>query len=707
MPTDPVCGMFVPEGTDLRATVDGQEYYFCSKSCLNKFASPESEKKKLRARLVVGWSLSIPIILISYLYGQITSAPYFLRDIILLALATPVQFYSGFGFYQGAYHALRSRYGNMDLLIIIGSTTAFIFSAYSTFIRTTQYGGNVYFDASAFIITLILTGSYIEEKTKLRANRSANKLLSLIPSTSHLLAPDGNAVDRETESLAPGDLILVKPGERFPVDGLVREGKSEVDESMITGEQEPRVVSSGDKVFSGTLNLNGALCVSVLRVGRNSTVGQIFDLISKAIAGRSRVQRLADVFSSLFIPVVLTVAVASSIFWYFYLSSIGYPQSIEIAILAFVSVVVISCPCAIGLAGPITLLIASSSAAEHGTIIKNSGALDRLSRTTIVIFDKTGTLTEEFPTIEEILPASGVDKNYLMEQAASVEVNSNHPIAKAIVKAAQESGVQIRQAQDILETPGVGIAGKVDGRAVEIHRARSERGSTIAVEIDHREIGKITLSYGIRGNAYAVVRELASLGILSAMVTGDSEIEASRVAAEIGIKDVHAGASPAEKADIVRKYQEDGHFVLFVGDGINDSGALQTADVGIVVGSGSDVAKEYGDIVLLNNDLSLIIYAIILGKAAINKIKQNIAWAVGYNAVLIPVAAGITVPLTGLSIFSVLPIMAALAMGLSSSSVVSNSMLLHRKIISRWDHERTSMINRLEYQPGERQEASL
>ncbi|HLH85986.1 MAG TPA: heavy metal translocating P-type ATPase [Thermoplasmataceae archaeon] len=683
MPTDPVCGMYVPDDTDLKITVEGQTYYFCSESCLNKFTSPEAEKKRLKRRLIAGWAFSIPIIIITYVLLPSSGFSEFQKNMLLLLLSAPVQFYSGFGFYEGAYHALRNRAGNMDLLIVLGSTTAFVYSTYVTFFHPIGLGNQVYFDASSFIITLILTGSFIEEKTKVRANYAASRLLSLIPPVAHL-STDQGVEDVGSDELKPGDNVVIRAGERIPADCTVVEGESEVDESAITGEQEPVLKSAGDEVYSGTVNLNGVLRARVNRSGRNSTVGQIFDLIQRAISGRTKIQRVADVFSSAFVPVVLAAGIATGLFWFFYLSSVRYPDPLEISILAFVSVIVISCPCAIGLAGPISLLIASSTAASNGLIIKNASALGRISKATLVVFDKTGTLTEGIPSVSGIEASEGFDQDKVLEVAASVEAQSNHPIAKSILLAARNRNIRVKQAEGVSEQPGKGISGIVSGRRIEIHRTASDDTPSVAVEQDGRVIGRILLSYGVRNEAGSVVRSLTADGINVAIVTGDREYEAQRVAKLLGINDVHANSSPSEKAKIIADYQERGHFVIFVGDGINDSVAMQTADVGIVIGSGSDVAKEYGDILMLNDDLRLILLALVIGRATLRKIKQNIGWAVGYNAALIPVAAGIIVPLFGLSVFSVLPIFAALAMGMSSSSVVTNSILLGGRIRREW-----------------------
>jgi Cu2+-exporting ATPase/Cu+-exporting ATPase len=677
MPTDPVCGMFVPEDTDLKSVVDGQTYYFCSKTCQQKYSSPETEDRRLKRRLIVGWSLSIPVIVITYGFSH----SIFYLNYVLLILTLPVQFYSGYGFYEGSYHALKSRSANMDLLVSLGTLTAFVFSAYVTIARPSSIPpSEVYFDASSFIVTLILTGNFIENLTKVKANRAASKLIGTIPNNVHYISSLGDITDKKTDEIRPGDKILVKPGEVISVDGIIFEGKSEVDESMLTGEQEPILKFAGQVVASGTKNLNGVIRINVTRTGKDSTVSQIYELIQRAISGRVKVQRIADVFSSAFVPVVISSALVASLFWYFYLSSVGYPLALEIGILAFVSVVVIACPCAIGLAGPITLLIASNVSSENGIIMKNASALDRLSRATRAIFDKTGTLTESDPVVTGISVSPGGSEENVIALAASVESASNHPIARAIVALAENKKVPLFKATEIKEIPGVGITGSVNDKEIRVSRAKREGGSTVSVNVDNEERGLISLSYVIRKEAISAIKGLRSMGIRSSMITGDSMEEARRVGNQLGIDDIHAEVLPADKSEIIKKYQAAGDYVIFTGDGINDTVALETADVGIAMGSGTDIARESGDIILLKNDLNDVVYAKIIGKKTIGKVKQNIGWAFGYNTALIPVAGGVLVPLFGLSIYSFLPILSALAMGMSSTSVVLNSLLLRHNV---------------------------
>ena len=691
MPTDPVCGMFVPDSSDLTSLMDGHTLYFCSRACQQKYASPEIESLRLKRRLVIGWIFSLPIILINYLVPASLLIGSVSRDMMLFVLVLPVQFYSGTGFYEGAYHSIKSRMGNMDLLISLGTLTAFTFSTYITFFAGAIYGTGVYFDASAFIITLILSGNFIENITKEKANKSASKLLSLVPGTTHYINENGDVVDKNTGDIKEGDLVIVKPGESVPVDGIINDGKSEIDESMLTGEQEPVLREKGDEVSSGTLNINGTIWVKVSRVGRDSTVNKIYAMIQGAISGRAKVQRLADAFSMIFVPVVIVTSLISSLFWYLYLSMVGYGNPLEIAVLVFVSVIIIACPCAIGLAAPVTLLISSNQASESGIIIKNASALERLSKVNRAVFDKTGTLTEPEPIIVSIETSEGRTGDEVIGLAASVEAYSNHPIARAITAEAKARRISLQAVQTVTETPGAGISGKAGSDEIKISRAARKGGSAVSVNVNEENVGYINVSYKIRVGAKSIISQMKNLGITPVIITGDSIDAARQVGDELGIEEIHAEITPSGKAEIIKECQAKGDYVMFTGDGINDAVAMKTADVGVAMGSGTDIAMENGDIILLNNDLRLLLLTKIIGEKSTSKIRQNVGWAVGYNSILIPVAAGVLVPFLGLSIYSFLPILAALAMGMSSSSVVINSLNLRGGIKRSWDKAKISM----------------
>lgn len=674
MPTDPVCGMFVSEDSELYTDIDGKRYYFCSKSCMDRFKSPEIESRKLKRKLTVGWVFSIIIMTMMYFTSNFQY-----KDYILLLFAIPVQFYSGLNFYSGAAQSIKNKSSNMDLLITIGTLTAFCFSLFVTIFPDAIHGASVYYDASSFIITLILTGTFIENLSKRRANGSAVKLLELMPDRVHVIIND-KEVEKPRNEVDVGELILVKPGEIIPVDGVVRSGASEIDQSMITGEQDPVLVSKDSNIFSGSRNLNGALQVEVLKKSSDSTVNRIYDLIQGAISGRVKIQKVADTFASVFVPVVLSVGAASGLFWYFYLSSVSNGLDIEIAILAFVSVVVIACPCAIGLAGPITLLISSSVSSQNGIVVKNPSSIERMSKATTVLFDKTGTITESQPEILGIEPQLSVDSSELISIAASMERFSTHPVGKAIYSYAVRENISLQEVHDFMETPGTGVEGTINGIKFKVQRSKESGISSVLVKRGDEEIGNIKLSYSIRKTAKQAVSDLKGLGLKVGMVTGDSVNEAKRVGSLLGLDLIHAELKPEEKSKVISEYQERGEYVVFVGDGINDSIALETADAGFAMSTGSDIAKDTGDIILINDDLTNVPASIVISRDTVSKVRQNIGWAIGYNTVLIPVAAGVLVPFFSLSIYSFLPILSALAMGLSSTSVVMNSLLLKGKI---------------------------
>lgn len=672
MPTDPVCGMYVPDTSEITATQDARVYYFCSTTCRVKFQKPEEEKKREKVALTIAWGFTIPILLINYLltYGY--------KDYLMLALAIPVQFYSGLLFYRGAYQSLKMRSGNMDLLISIGTLTAFFFSLYITLFPASIPGSSAYFDASASIIAIILTGNYIQSLTEVRANAAANKLIERIPQRVHRVDDKGNVEDVKTDTLKEGDVILIKPGEVLPVDGTVSDGTTEIDESMLTGEAEPVMKLNGSRVTSGTINLNGAIRVRVDRTGKDTTISKMYILIKQAASGRLKIQKLADRFSAYFVPVVIAAAVVSAVVWFLYLSSIGSGMVYEITILSLVSVVIIACPCAIGLATPITLLISSNVSSSRSILLKNMSALDRLSKVNLVVLDKTGTLTESTPKVESMNIKQAAYNDLLLTYAASLEGYSNHPIARAITSYARDKQVRILQATDVEEKPGSGIRGVIEGKQVEVRRGAGR--NSVEVYIGGVSAGDMVLSYGLKTDADKVVRRFESIGIKTAMVTGDRKEEAERIGKILGIDDIHYEITPEKKAEIIREYQNRGLFVMYAGDGINDAIAIETADFGVAMAGGSDIAKESGDAVLLKDDLMLLYDIRVIASSTISKVKQNIIWAVGYNTVLIPIAGGVLVPLLGLGIYSFLPMLSAAAMGMSSVSVVLNSLTLRSSV---------------------------
>ena len=661
--------MHVSNRSKLTSNIDGETYYFCSSSCKIQFTEPEREQEILRRRLIVAWILAVPILLINYLLN----ISFLEKGILMLFLAIPIQFYSGIGFYSGAKMALLERSGNMDLLVSIGSTVAFIFSIIIIIFRNYFTGEPLFFDASSMIFTLILTGSYIESRTKSLATRSAESLKNLIPQTVTRLTSGKEEVIGSGDVLI-GDLLLIKPGNIIPVDGIIVSGISEVDNSIITGEQIPLQIGSGNHVNSGSINLNGVLTVRAEKIGKETTIMQIRSMIQRASMGHFKVQRMADLFSSIFIKIVFLVATASFIFWFLYLHAISSDYFITVPVLAFVSVIVIACPCAIGLAAPITLLISSSIASKNGIVIKNSSCLERLSKTDTIIFDKTGTLTSDLPSVtnyEDLYQIQNFDNRSIIY---SVESKSIHPIARAIVKYIENQNDPKIEIENFMELPGVGVEAEYKGHRIQVSRTRVQSKTSVSLFVDDIECARIYLEYEVRSSAVMEIEALKKLNKNLVILSGDSELESRRIGTLLGIQNIFSNLKPDEKQDIIQKYQSEGHFVTFLGDGINDSPSLETADVGIAMGSGSDIARETGDILLLNNDLRSMELILSIGTLSIKKIRENLFWAVGYNSLLIPLAAGILVPIFNLSVFFVMPVFAALAMGLSSSSVVLNSL---------------------------------
>lgn len=672
MPTDPICGMYVPDSSNLKIQQDEEVYYFCSTTCKIKFQEPEKERKSELIALIVAWTFSIPILVINYVFE------FQYHNYLMLILALPVQFYSGLHFYKGAYQAIKIHSGNMDLLVTIGTLTAFAFSTIVTLFPNILPIHAVYFDASVFIISIIMTGDYLQSLTETKANSAARKLLKNLPSTVHLITKDG-LKEVDASAVKKDDIILIKPGETIAVDGEIIEGQTEINESMLTGESEPVVKVKGSSVISGTQNINGVIKVKVEKAGKDSTISQMYSMIKKAATGKLKVQKMADVFSSYFVPVVITAAVISAIIWFVVLTAGNSALVYDITILSFVSVIVIACPCAIGLATPITLLIASNISSSKYILLKNVNAFDRLSKVNIVILDKTGTLTDPKPELKDIIPVKkAYNSAFILKYAASLEQYSNHPIAKAITAHASNKKINLFEVSNIEEKPGEGVYGVINGEVVSVRRAKEK--NTIGVYINDSLLGEITLSYKIKESAKQLISKFKSIGIPTAMITGDSKAEAERVAEILGINEKYYEVAPDKKAEIIKEYQKNGKYVMYAGDGINDAIALESADFGVAMSIGSDIAKESGDAVLLKDDLNLLYDLYLIGKLTIKKVKQNIGWAVGYNVALIPIAGGALVPLFGLGIYSVLPLLAATAMGMSSVSVVLNSLLLKSKV---------------------------
>jgi Cu+-exporting ATPase len=674
--------MIVAEGPNaLRATVKGTTFYFCSEACRMEYLMPRVELARLESKVAIGAVLTVPILVLTYL--PVFAPP--LKDYVLLVLAIPVQFYVGSRFYRGAYHALEARAGNMDLLVAVGTSAAFGYSAIATVFPSVFAVEGVYYDSASVIVTLVLAGRLLEHMTKERASDSVRKLLELRPRVAHLLRGDVVA-DVSVEELAKGDTVEVRPGERVPTDGIVRSGVSEVDESLLTGESAPVKKEPGSQVIGGSINSGGRLFVGCTAVGQETVLGQVSSLVEEAKAGKAPIQRLVDRVAEYFVPAILLIALASALGW-----RAAGGVSVSTSVLIFVSVVVIACPCALGIATPAALLVGTEDAAKRGILVKGGEAVEAAAHVDTIVLDKTGTITEGKQSVVEVL---GNDPRRVLYAAASVERASEHTIGNAITNEAVSEGEKLGEVTNFVSSPGLGVSGYVNGELIRVGRreyvglgnwehdgdiARLQgEGDTVVFVSWGQEFGAIAVGDAIKPEAAQAVREMSAMGLSVVMFTGDHDSTAKAVASKVGVPQFRSGLLPQDKEMEVEKLQAEGRIVAMVGDGVNDAPALAKADLGMAIGSGTDVAKETGGIVLIKDRLTDAVDALKIGRATMRKIRQNLLWAFGYNAVLIPVAAGLLIPFYGVGVYSFLPFFAGAAMALSSVSVVSNSMLLTR-----------------------------
>ncbi|MCJ7423465.1 heavy metal translocating P-type ATPase [Candidatus Bathyarchaeota archaeon] len=685
MARDPVCGMYVDEETAVYKTVvDGKTYYFCSEQCMLTFTQPETERRNLK-RLVV---LSITLGLATFILGFFdVSTPLLPKNVWLFMLSTPVQFIAGYRYYRGALGAAKAKTTNMDTLIAVGTTTAWGYSTLVTFLPSLMPSQDVYFDTSALILALILIGKLLEETAKGRASEAVRKLLDLQPLVAHVIKDDGTEEKVAVEKVMPGDKLLVRPGEKIPLDGVVVEGSSSVDESMITGESVPAPKEAGDQVIGATINKEGAMKIEVTRIGMNTTLNQIVQMVSDAQLSRAPIQRLADTVSAYFVPTILFIGIITFIAWKVFAGA-----SFGFSLTAFIAVVIVACPCAMGIATPTAILVGAAKGAQNGILIKGGDYLEKARQLQAIVFDKTGTLTKGRLAVTDIVSD---DPDRLLSIAASLENMSEHPIGEAIVREAKNRGLTLEQPKSFEVLPGKGVKGTVKGKKTVVGTQRfigesnvviskelqasadkflSQGKSLVYVAIDGKADGIITVADELKENAADVVKRLKEMKLQVVMITGDNKRTAEAIASKAGIDRYLAEILPDKKAEEIKKLQNEGLVVAMVGDGINDAPALAQADIGIALGSGTDIALEAGGIVLIRNDLMDVVTAIQLSKRTYSKIKQNFFWAFGYNAALIPIAAGALQPIG----IAMNPVFAAGAMAFSSISVVSNSLLLKR-----------------------------
>jgi len=652
----------------------------------------EETQRRARSKFVVGAILSVPIVIGSMVEGFLWAPAWLRNPWLLWALATPVQFWVGFEFHAGFLRDLRHRTASMSTLVSIGTNAAYFFSLAVTLWPHVfmPAGGMTYYETGAVVITLVVLGRWLEARARGRTSEAIRRLVSLAPRTARVVR-EGRELDVPTTEVGVGDLVRIRPGERIPVDGVVLEGASTIDESMLTGESLPVEKTAESRVVAGSVNQTGALLFRATHVGSETTLARIVRLVEDAQASRAPIQRLADRVAAVFVPIVLVVAGATCLAWL----AFGPEPRLPMALTTAVAVLVIACPCAMGLATPTAIMVGTGKGAEHGVLIKSATALEVLHRVDTIVFDKTGTLTVGRPEVTDIVTVPGVGEDDALAVAAGAEQASEHPLGEAIVRLAKERGLALPPVGEFTAVPGQGIdAMAPDGRillgnetmmnerGIDVSRladraiALQAQGKTVVVlAFAGRLLALIAVADVLKPDAAATIRRLREMGLAVAMLSGDNRRTAEAIAREAGIERVLAEVLPADKAGEIKRLQEGGHRVAMVGDGINDAPALTQADVGIVMGSGTDVAIEAADVTLMRSDVAGVVVALELSRRTIQIVKQNLGWAFGYNILLIPVAAGVLYPLAGVLLS---PILAGAAMAFSSVSVVTNSLRLKR-----------------------------
>jgi Cu+-exporting ATPase len=698
MAKDPICGMVVPTATALSAQRGSRTYYFCSQGCRQTFLTPEQELRRMRRRVGIALSgvlalavlraaafiaLAAGVSLLSW--APVAQLPWLTWGVWLFLLATPVQVIGGWGFYTGAWAALQRRALNMDVLIALGTSVAYLYSVVVVFAPQLLPVGiderGVYFEVSAVVIAFVLMGKYMEEIIKQRSSAAVRRLLDLQPATATVIR-GGQEMTVPAAAVLQGDVVLVRPGETVPADGVVIEGQSSVEEALITGESLPVGKQPGSELIGGTLNGRGLLRFTATRVGADTALAQIIRIVEEAQASSAPVQRLADRVTAWFVPAVVAVAFLAFALW-------TLAGSFSQGLLAFIAVLVISCPCALGIATPAALMVGVGKGAELGILIRSGEVLERVERLTTVVFDKTGTLTRGKPALTQVVAFGAPTRQQVLQLAASLEHGSEHPLAAALLEAAAAQGLALLPTRDFQAQVGEGVQAVVGGQpfwlgnrtlalrcvaqlAEPVQQAVQQlesAGHTVMLLGQGDAVqGLLAVADTVRPEARQAVALLQRRRIQVVMLSGDNRTTAEAIAAQVGITEVIAEVRPADKAATIRALQQAGQVVAMVGDGVNDAPALATADIGIAIGSGADVAKEAGDLLLLGNDLRDVVTAIGLSRATMNKIRQNLFWAFIYNSLGVPIAA----------IGWLNPMIAGAAMALSSLSVIVNSSLLRR-----------------------------
>jgi Cu+-exporting ATPase len=668
----------------------------------------KKEIRQLRFKTIVGLALSVPIFLGSF-PEWFPWVPAVLRSPwTLLILTTPVQFWIGWQFHRGFWNALKHGTSDMNTLVSVGTNAAFFYSVGLTLFPDELAPAGVmtmyYYDTSAILMALILMGRWLEARARDRTTEAIKKLMSLRVKTARVMRNDVET-DVPVEEVRIGDIVLVRPGEKIPVDGVIEEGASAIDESMLTGESMPIEKTTGDQVIGATLNKTGSFTFRTTKVGNETALGRIIQLVENAQASKAPIQRLADKVSGIFVPIVVAIALATFAFWYWW----GPPPAVIHALTAFVAVLVIACPCALGLATPTAIMVGTGKGAENGILVKGGESLERAHEISTVVFDKTGTLTQGQPSVTDIVPLNAsFSAADILRLAASVERKSEHPFGHAIVSQAKEENLMLEEPADFRALPGHGVRAVVAGKTIllgnvklmEMHgvelNGNAKRTETFSAEgktpmfvgVGGKLAGMIVVADTLKADAPEAVGLLHRLGMEVVMITGDNRRTAEAIAQQVGIKRVLAEVLPEDKANEVKKLQAKGKIVAMVGDGINDAPALVQADVGIAIGTGTDVAMDAADITLIKNDLKAVVAAIQLSKQTMRTIRQNLFWAFVYNLALIPVAAGVLYFIFGHGGVPVIlrpllghdgllsPVLAGVAMALSSVTVITNSLRL-------------------------------
>ncbi|MFJ5538366.1 heavy metal translocating P-type ATPase [Vreelandella titanicae] len=758
---DPVCGMDVdPHATHHRANHAGKTWYFCSEKCQEKFVAkpdaylepskqsqasapsgsiytcpmhpevrregpgdcpicgmalepetvsadtgPSDELKDMTRRFWIGLVLTLPVFALE-MGGHVFGLMHFISqqtsNWVQLLLATPVVVWAGWPFFIRGWRSLVHRSLNMFTLIAIGTGTALIYSLLATLtpgifpdtFRQADGSVAVYFEAAAVIVVLVLLGQVLELRAREKTSGAIRALLDLAPATARRLDDQGNEEDISLDQVQVGDRLRVRPGDKVPLDGEVMEGRSNVDESMVTGEPLAVKKEVGDGVIGGSINGQGSFVMRADKVGQDTMLSQIVQMVASAQRSRAPIQGLADKVASIFVPVVILIAVVAFIAW----SLWGPTPPMAFGLIAAVSVLIIACPCALGLATPMSIMVGVGRGAQLGVLIRDAEALERLEKVDTVVVDKTGTLTEGKPRVTELIPTEGIAESELLRLAASLERGSEHPLAHAIVEKAKEAEVKLTEALDFEAPNGMGVIGQIDGKRIALgnrllmesegvntqsqdthaDQLRSDGATVIFASIDGNLAGLLAIADPVKETTEEAIRSLQADGIRVVMLTGDNRTSAEAVARRLGIDEVEAEVLPEDKGRVIQRLRDEGRIVVMAGDGVNDAPALATADVGIAMGTGTDVAIESAGITLLRGDLTGIATAHQLSKATMRNIRQNLFFAFAYNAAGIPIAAGILYPFTGILLS---PIIAAAAMSLSSVSVIGNALRLRMIVI--------------------------